>query len=114
MPKVFPEVFTKCDYISRRKNDKPWLTRAIKKSIKKKHKLYGKVLKSNYSEDHLKKYRTYRNVLTTVLRNAKRKYYSDVFEMYKGDTAQTWKSINKLLKSGNSKVKTSHVDQALC
>ena len=51
----------------------------------------------------------YRNVLTTVFRNAKRKYYSDVFEMYKGDTAQTWKSINKLLKSGNSKVKTSHV-----
>ena len=98
---------------SRRKNDKPWLTRAIKKSIKKKHKLYGKVLKSNYSEDNLKKYRTYRNVLTTVLRNAKRKYYSDVFEMYKGDIAQTWKSINKLLKSGNSKVKTSHVDK-LC
>ena len=40
---------------SKRKNDKPWLTKAIKKSIKKKHKLYGKVLKSNHNEDDWKK-----------------------------------------------------------
>ena len=39
-----PNVHQNC---SRRKNDRQWITRAIKKSIERKHKLFGKVITSN-------------------------------------------------------------------
>ena len=59
------------------------------------------------------KYRKYRNVLTTVLKNAKRLYYSRVFEENKGNTGKTWNTINELLHSGNSSKKITEVEQ-LC
>ena len=99
--------------IDRKKKDKPWITKAIKKSIKKKHKLYNKVIVSNHREDCVLKFRKYRNVLTSVLRTAKKEYYSRLFMTNKSNTSGTWRIINELLNSGNSKSKVTHVEK-LC
>jgi len=119
---IFMEIFVDiCDRhapeieqsVSRKRNNKPWITKAIKKSIKTKHKLFGKVVKSDHNEIHVSKYKKYRNLLTTILRNAKRSYYSEQFEVHSKDTKQTWKSINTLLKSGNNNGRSTHVEK-LC
>ena len=91
----------------------PWITKAILKSIRRKHKLYSKMISSNHQPQHVEKYKKYRNVLTNVLRKAKRDYYSTLFMTHKNDTGQTWKVINDLLYSGNSKSKVTQVEK-LC
>ena len=48
-----------------------------------------------------KKYWSYRNVLTTVRRNAKRNYYSDLLAENSNNTGKTWKIINELLTELN-------------
>ena len=83
--------------IQLKKKSNPWITRAIKRSITRKHKLYGRVVKSNFNKDCLDKYKKYRNVLTTVLRTAKQMYYNNQFERDKKDSKKTWKHINELL-----------------
>ena len=50
---------------------KPWLTKAIKKSIKSKHRMYSKLVKSGPNPELHTRYKKYRNMLTSVLRNAK-------------------------------------------
>ena len=83
--------------IQLKKKSNPWITRAIKRYITRKHKLYGRVVKSNYNKDCLAKYKKYRNILTTVLRTAKQMYYNNQFERDKKDSKKTWKHINELL-----------------
>ena len=78
-----------------------------------KHKLYSKMISSNHQLQHVEKYKKYRNVLTNVLRKAKREYYSSLFMTHTNDTGQTWKVINDLLYSGNSKSKVTQVEK-LC
>ena len=114
----FIETFTMiCDkhapFVERRKSSvntrKPWITRAIKKSIKVKHKLYKKMIVSKFKDECVSKYKRYRNLLTTVLRNARRTYYCQLFEAHKEDTGQTWKSINELL--GRNKSKSQQIEK---
>lgn len=82
---------------SSKRKTKPWITKAIRKSIKKKHKLYSRVLASNYDTDKYDKYKKYRNILTSVLRNAKKLYYGSLFGKYEGNSSKTWKTVNELL-----------------
>lgn len=54
----------------RKRESKPWITKAILKSCKKKIKLYKKYLK-NPSVYRKKVYRQYRNTLTSIIRRSK-------------------------------------------
>ena len=87
---VFYELFTKiCDKNAptitqrpkRRRNSpqKPWITKGILRSIRKKQKLYSKYKSSNFNSQVGDRYKKYRNILTLVLKNAKRKYYTVIF-----------------------------------
>ena len=49
----------------------PWITKAIKKSIARKHILYKKFLKTRSDESH-SVYKTYRNKLTAILRKSEK------------------------------------------
>ena len=71
----------------------PWITPAIKQSIKKKNKLYKKFVKKPISLGHL--YRTYRNHLTKIIKYAKNNYYKEKFINCNGNIRETWKVINK-------------------
>ena len=55
----------KCS-VKHKKARNPWITKAILKSIRMKHKLYSKVVSSNHQAQHVEKYKKYRNVLTNV------------------------------------------------
>lgn len=120
----FCEIMTKvCDehapvvaqHGKRRKNEpkKPWITKAIMNSIKKKHTMYSQVLATNHNPVYLTTYKKYRNMLTTIIRNSKRNYYSRIFLENKGDTSKTWKTVNEILSGGNNSFKPTVVDK-LC
>ena len=90
---------------------KPWMTKAILKSVNKKHKLYSKLKTANFQQKYEEEYKRYRNVLTAVLRNAKRQYYSNLFFTNKNDTCKTWKTINELLSGGKVMNKVTNVEK---
>ena len=73
--KSFPKRKIKIRYHNR----KPWLTDALKQSIRTKNKLYMKYLKIKSSHNECK-YKTYRNHLTRVLKCAEKKHYADLLE----------------------------------
>ena len=90
---------------------KPWITTGILKSIRRKQKLYSKFKSSNFDPQVGVKYKKYRNTLTLVLKNAKRRYFSNIFEECKDDTRKTWQTINQLLRGQNDSVKTTYVER---
>ena len=70
----------------------PWITKSILRSITKKNKLYYQY-KRRSSDFLWRKYSNYRNTLTSVLRVAKKKYYSAQFQMTFNNIKNTWKVI---------------------
>ena len=62
---------------------KPWITKGLLTSIRKKNKLY---LTGQQDE-----YKCYRNKLTTLIRLSKRNYYHHYFETNVNNMKQTWK-----------------------
>ena len=89
-----------------KKVSKPWITSAIKKSIKTKHKLYTKAVTSKYGQTETTKYRKYRNILTTVLKKAEKFYYAEQFSKYHSDSSKTWEIINDLIGNNRGKSKS--------
>ena len=57
------------------KYNNPWITKGIKKSSKRKEKLYEKFLK-NRNEKNEKLYKSYKSLFVSVKRKSKRIYYS--------------------------------------
>lgn len=105
---VFQNIYDECFpyiYISnskRRKKRHPWITTGILQSIKRKNKLYRKMLK-NPNMDNSDKFRTYRNKLTHIIRISKTRYYSDKFNSCSGNSKRTWAIINDVLHNRKSK-----------
>ena len=75
---------------------KPWLTKAILKSIKTKNKLYTKCYKQNNPES-IAYYKKYLNKLTFIKRLAKEQYYTSQLLKHKQDISKQWSIINELL-----------------
>ncbi|XP_077987452.1 uncharacterized protein LOC144442054 [Glandiceps talaboti] len=83
---------------------RPWITKGILKSINTKHKIFSK-MKNNSSNDKLKsKYKTYRNILTKLLRSAKKRYYANKVRHANGDTNKTWQIIKEILNKTPTKL----------
>ena len=83
-----------------RLQQKPWITSGILKSMAKRdifHKDFTK------EKDPLKKerlgsiYRSYRNLIVSLLRTAKKKYHTDYFEEHKQNMKKTWDGIRNLI-----------------
>ena len=66
------------------------------KSINRKNKLYKKYA-SSPTICNKRKLSQYRNTLTTLLRNAKKQYYTDLLDEHKYNLKQTWNVLNNLL-----------------
>ena len=67
---------------------RPWITKGIAKSSKKKQKLYEKYLK-NHNPQNLATYRTYKNRFETIKRKSKKSYYLEKILRFKGDAKKT-------------------------
>ena len=74
---------------------KPWLTKALLKSIKTKNKLYKNTF--NFQQSTILVYKRYKNKLNHTLRLAKRRYYKKKLE--DANTHAPWKILNEVLNT---------------
>jgi hypothetical protein len=71
---------------------KPWITKGILISIKKKQKLFKtNFLRNKYQ--NIKQYKIYNNKLNKIKETAQKQYFISQFNMYKGNIKTTWKLI---------------------
>lgn len=84
---------------SRRTNARsPWVTPALLTSIVHKNELFEKNIKSPSAENKLI-YNRYRNLLTRLLRNAKKNFYMDEIKKNRGNSKKTWNTLSTLMNS---------------
>ena len=81
---------------------KPWFTKGLAKSIRKKNMLYQSFLNNSNSSNE-KAYKSYKNKLTHSLRVAKRLYYEKQIEKLKSNVKATWKVLNEILNRNKGK-----------
>ena len=102
----FPMVKVKLGYETRN----PWLTPALKQSIKIKNKIYLYQLKYS-TEQNKKQYRIYRNRLTNLLRVAEKDYYCVLLTKHKSDLKKSCNIIKQIInKKGRKKCSTKFYD----
>ena len=89
----FPLVNVKINQIS---DSKPWISKTLLNSVKKKNNLYKNYLKTK-SEAQLSKYKIYKNKLQLIIRNAEKQYYSDKITECRGNMSKTWKVLNNII-----------------
>ena len=83
---------------------KPWITPGLQKSISIKNKLLTKYIKM---KDHEKKlelhnnYKNHRNLLSTLIKQSKHKYFNKYFEDNWNNMKNTWKGIKNIITLNN-------------
>ena len=77
---------------------KPWITSAIRTSIKIKNKLYKKFLETKSFYYHTK-FKVYRNELNHLIKISKRNYYNDYFLLHLNDGKRIWKGIKQIIRT---------------
>ena len=93
--------FSKTYIPSRRKTPiKPWITAGLLCSINMKNKLYKKFLRS-MSTANENKYKTYRNILTNLMKDAKKAYIQKSLATT-NDSKETWDVLNSLINKGRN------------
>ena len=98
----------KTKFISIKRLKMPWITDRILKLISKKHKLFLLLKRRVITYNSFK---TYVNLLNTLLRRVKREYYIKKFENVNNNTKNTWKLINNILgRNKRSEIKEIMVD----
>ena len=73
---------------------KPWMTKGIERSSRKKIQFYKKILKWGSSKNDVNIYKQYRNTFNQTKRAAMWLYYSKKAEAFKKNTKELWKLIN--------------------
>ena len=91
-------------------NDKPFITKGIKESIKSKHALYKKYM-NDPSEVNKQNYKNKRNQLLQILRIAETNYYASFIKKNSDNSKQLWKRFGNIL--GKSKSKQNPIEKLL-
>ena len=79
---------------------KPWIMQGLQNSIKKKSNIYSRFVKCKnkiLKELHPNNYKSYRNLLSTLLKRDKEKYFTNFFNKNIKDIKKTWKGIKTLV-----------------
>ena len=116
----FLKLYNKCFPLQKVKqksaSNKPWFSTSLQNCCKKKNHLY-KVFLAKKDTISKQNYKVYKNKLTSILRKAERKYYSNKFIQLKGNIKSTWQVlkglINKKSKSNNSSLEFKHNSSVL-
>lgn len=74
---------------------KPWLTKGLLNAINKKKNLYKSFIKYK-TIDAEKKYKKYKNKLTSLIRAAEKLYYQEKLSLHKNDLKKTWSILNEI------------------
>lgn len=88
---------------------KPWITRGVVKSIRKRDRLHIKLKQAPEDEGIREKYNKYRNVCNKIIKNLKRDYYRNEFTKHRGKIKETWKTVKEVCNFDQSK-KSSAID----
>ena len=82
---------------------KPWITKGIRISIKRKNKLY-KLYMNSKNAFYFSKYKFYRNKIKHLILLSKKSYYSNYFQNNSNNIKKTWQGIKQLMTLSNKKV----------
>ena len=108
---------------------KPWITKGIQCSIRKRDIIFGQFKKctSQMRKNNLQmKYKTYRNKISTLIRISKKNHMANFFEINKKNSRKIWQGIRSLIKNRdclknspsclvtNNKTLTDPIDIANC
>ena len=86
---IYDTNFSIREYILKDKDIRsPWISKGLKKSSKKKQRVYMKFLKSKTPEDGFN-YKTYKRLFEKLTKKAKTTYYSKFLNKYKTDSKWT-------------------------
>ena len=84
---------------------KPWITPSLQKLISVKNSLLNKFIKFKdpkaKKHRHIK-YKTYRNILSTLMKKNKMNYYNHYFETNRDNIKNTWQGIKSILNISNN------------
>jgi hypothetical protein len=78
-----------------KKLNKPWITRALLISCKRKNMLYKQFLKKRNYKSEIK-YKNYKNMLSSLLRKAEKSYYTELLDSHKNNAKEVWKTLNTI------------------
>ena len=79
-----------------KRQSKPWITKRILTSIRKKAKMHSKLLKAKdqtRKEALNQEYKIYKNLLTNLTKKSKENYYKQYFIDNKNNLISVWKGI---------------------
>jgi hypothetical protein len=108
---IFQKSFPLVKLSRKRARDKPWITRAIKVSIKHNHRLYRNAIRKNNVNSRLI-YKRYNVRLKKCIDHAQIRYYNDLFTNSKNATINIWKNLNGILNP-DKKRKHTHINKIL-
>ena len=87
---------------------KPWLTKGIMTSVKKKNILYRKFIRARRDEEKTTLYnqlKTYRNTINKLTKISKGKHYQKYFHEHKKNMLKTWNGIKSIININKKKRK---------
>ena len=108
--KMYDEAFPKREVVLKLKSSEPWMTKGLKKSSKRKQRLYQNFLRNRTVKNETI-YKKYRNNFNKYLRLAKRLYISDLLLKYRKDIKMTWRTVNDLI--GKKKTEKSNFPESI-
>ena len=82
---------------------KPWITKCIHISMKRKNKLY-KLYMNSKNAFYFSKYKFYRNKIKHLILLSKKSYYSNYFQNNSNNIKKTWQGIKQPITLSNKKV----------
>ena len=106
--KLYEECFPFRRKQSVNRSRKPWLSDALKKSIKvKNYIIYICILYRN-SRDHpsvstATKYKQYKNKLSNLLNVAENNHYTNLLEEYKNNLQNSWRILKEVINKGKNR-----------
>ncbi|XP_065658588.1 uncharacterized protein LOC136083107 [Hydra vulgaris] len=74
----------------------PWLSKGLKKSSKRKQRLYIKYLKKKCDKTK-SEYKTYASLFEKIKKTAKANYYNKLLEKCQTDSRKTWQLLNEII-----------------
>lgn len=78
-----------------------WMSTSLLRSLKRKNKIKYKLNKNPGNSTLALKYIKYRNILNSLMKNAKRKYYDDLFKKNENNKGKLWKNIKSLTSNND-------------
>ena len=103
---MFGRCFLLVNVSGRRLKDKPLVTKCIKNSIKKSHRLYRRPI-GNSNQKNTMKYKMYQIILGKCLKLAEAYYHFQIFDDTKQSTYNLWKCFGHVINPTKTKKQLS-------